>query len=70
MCFSSRLVNSVICYYIFLSQVILLRWSPFLLPSLTDSNSPALSDLFLYSEATIGSTMAFPPLGILIMLLS
>ena len=27
MCFSSRLVNSVICYYIFLSQVILLRWS-------------------------------------------
>ena len=28
-----------------------------------DSYSPALLDLFLYSDASICSTMAFPPLG-------
>ena len=28
-----------------------------------DSHNPALSDLFLTSEASISSTMAFPPLG-------
>ena len=28
-----------------------------------DSHSPALSDLFISSDATICSTMAFPPLG-------
>ena len=28
-----------------------------------DSHSPALLDLFLSSEASICSTMAFPPLG-------
>ena len=35
-----------------------------------DSHSPALLDLFLSSNASICSTMAFSPLGILIMLLS
>ena len=29
----------------------------------SDSHSPALLDLFLYSEASIFSTMAFRPLG-------
>ena len=29
----------------------------------SDSHSPALMDLFLSSDATICSTMAFPPLG-------
>ena len=35
-----------------------------------DSHNPALSDLFLSSNTSICSTMACPPLGILIMLLS
>ena len=35
-----------------------------------DSNGPALLDLFLFSDASICSRMAFPPLEILIMLLS
>ena len=43
------LVNSVI---IFLSQTILLRWLTFL-----------LLDLFISSDASICSAMAFPPLG-------
>ena len=54
------LVNSVI---IFLSQMTLLRWLTFLLGSQTDSHSPALLDLFISSDASICSTMAFPPLG-------
>ena len=55
------LVNSAI---IFLSQTTLLRWLTFLHRSLTvDSQSPALLDLFLSSDASICSTMAFPPLG-------
>ena len=54
------LMNSII---IFLSQVTLLRWLTFLLESLTDSHSPALLDLFISSDASICSTMAFPPLG-------
>ena len=41
----------------------LLRWLTFLLGSQTDSHSPALLDLFLSSDASICSTMAFPPLG-------
>ena len=48
-----NLVNSVI---IFLSQMTLL------IPD-CDSYSPALLDLFLSSDASICSTMAFPPLG-------
>ena len=35
-----------------------------------DSHSPVLLDFFLSSNTSICSTMAFPPLGILIMLLS
>ena len=41
----------------------LLRWLTFLLGSQTDSHSPALLDLFLSSDTSICSTMAFPPLG-------
>ena len=40
----------------------LLRWLVFLLGSKTDSHSPTLLDLFLSSEASICSTMDFPPL--------
>ena len=53
------LVNSVI---IFLSQMAICRWLTFLLGSQTVILSPALLDLFLSSDATISSTMAFPPL--------
>ena len=54
------LVNSAI---IFLSQMTLLRWLTFLLGSQPDSHSPALLDLFISSDASICSTMAFPLLG-------
>ena len=42
----------------------LLRWLTFLIwiPD-CDSHNPALLDLFLTSDASICSTMAFPPLG-------
>ena len=54
-------VNSII---IFLSQMTLLRWLTFLLGSQDcDSHSPALLDLFLFSDASICSAMAFSPLG-------
>ena len=52
------LVNSAI---IFLSQITSLRWLTFLLGSQTNSHSPALLDLFISSDASICSTMAFPP---------
>ena len=54
------LVNSVI---IFLSQMTLPRWLTFLLGSQTDFHSLALLDLFISSNASICSAMAFPPLG-------
>ena len=55
------LVNSAI---IFLSQTTLLRSLTFLHRSLTvDSQSPALLDLFISSDASICSTMPFPLLG-------
>ena len=55
------LVNSVI---IFLSQMTELRWLTFLLRSQTvDSHSPSLLYLFLSSDASICSTLLFPPLG-------
>ena len=38
----------------------LLRWLTFLLGSLTEYHSPALLDLFISSDASICSTMAFP----------
>ena len=41
----------------------LLRWLTFLLVSLTVTLSSALLDSFLSSDASICSTMAFPPLG-------
>ena len=42
----------------------LLRWLTFLLASQTVIlNSPALLDLFISSDASIFSTMAFLPLG-------
>ena len=52
------LMNSAI---IFVSQITLFRWLTFLLPD-CDSHSPALLDFFLSSDASICSTMAFPPL--------
>ena len=55
---TDRLVNSVI---IFLSHMTLLRWLTILLGSLTDSHSPALLDLILYTDASICSALAFPP---------
>ena len=53
------LVNSVV---IFLSQTTLLIWLTFLLRSQTVILSPALLDLFISSDASICSTMVFPPL--------
>ena len=55
------LVKSVI---IFLSQMTLNQMVnfPTRIPD-CDSHSPALLDLFLSSDASICSTMAFPPLG-------
>ena len=53
----------MISVIIFLSQTTLLRWLTFLLGSQTDFHSPALLDLFLFSDASICSTKAFPPLG-------
>ena len=50
------LVNSIL---IFLFQMTLLRWITFLLWSQT----VILWDLFISSDASICSTMAFPPLG-------
>ena len=41
----------------------LLRWLTFLLGSQTVILSPALLDLFISSDASICSTMTFPPLG-------
>ena len=43
--------------------MILLRWLTFLLRSLTVTHSPALLNLFISSDTSICSTMAFPPLG-------
>ena len=54
------LINSII---IFLSQTTLLRWLTFLLRSHTVIHSSALLDLFFSSDASICSTMAFPPMG-------
>ena len=45
-----HLVNSVM---IFLSQMILPRWSTFLLGFQTDSRSPALLDLFLFTDVSV-----------------
>ena len=56
---TDRLVNAVI---IFLSQMTPLSNFPTQIPE-SDSHSPALLDLFISSDASICSTMAFPPLG-------
>ena len=53
-------MNSVI---IFVSQKTLLRRLTFLLGSLTVTHSPALLDLFIFSDPSICSAVAFPPLG-------
>ena len=53
------LVNSVV---IFLSQTTLLRWLTFLLGSQTVILSSGLLDLFIFSDASICSAKAFPPL--------
>ena len=54
------LVNFVL---IFVSQVNLLGLLTFLLRPLTDSYSPAVLDLFLSSDASICSTIAFHPMA-------
>ena len=54
------LVNSVV---IFLFQMILLIWLAFLLISQTVILSPALLNLFLFSDTSVCSTMVFSPLG-------
>ena len=51
-----------LCYNFWL-QATLLWWLTTLLASQTGSHSPALLDLFISSQASICSTMAFPPLG-------
>ena len=60
-----NLVNSAIT---FLSQMTLPRW--YFRTSIPNSDSTALLDLFISSYASVSSTMAFPPMEILIMLLS
>ena len=50
-------------YYNFLSQMTLLGWLAFLLGSQAGSHGHAPLDLFISSDASICSTMAFPPLG-------
>ena len=62
------LVNSVIIFFISndLTQVVNFHTQ---VPG-CDSHSRALLDFFLSSDTSICSTMAFPPLEILIMLLS
>ena len=45
-----------------LSQMTLLRWLTLQIPD-CNSHSPALLDLFISSDASICSTMAFPQLG-------
>ena len=57
----SELIDLVNFAITFLSQMTLLRWLTFLLGSQTDSHS--LLDLFLSSDASICSMIAFPPLG-------
>ena len=41
----------------------LLKWLTFLLRSQISDHSPALLDLFISSDASICSIIAFPPLG-------
>ena len=55
------LVNFVLIFFISngLTQMV---WFPTWIPD-CDSHSPGLLDLFLSSDASISSTMAFPPLG-------
>ena len=58
-----ELPELVISVTIFLSQMILLRWLFSSSDPDCDSYSPALLDFFLSFEASICSTMAFPPEG-------
>ena len=56
------LVNSVIISVIISNNLTQIVNFPTRIPD-CDSHSPALLDLFLSSDASICSTMAFPPLG-------
>ena len=58
----TELIHPVNSVTMFLSQT-LLRWLTFLLGSQTLILSPALLDIFISSDASICSTMTFPPLG-------
>ena len=54
------LVNSVL---VFVSQMTLLRWLTFLLGSLTVTHHSVLLDFFLFPDASVCSTGAFPAFG-------
>ena len=57
-----ELINLVNFVIIFLSQITLIRWLTFQRGSQTVTHSPALLDLFLSSDTSIRSTMAFLPM--------
>ena len=56
------LVNSVIIFQIISNDLTQIVKFPIWIPG-CDSHSPTLLDLFLSSDASICSTMAFPTLG-------
>ena len=58
-----ELIDLVNSFINFLSQTTFLRWLTFLLRSQTDSHSPTLLNLFIFSDASICFTMAFPTFG-------
>ena len=58
---TDRLVNSVMVFFISSDLTQIVNF-PTRIPN-CDSHSPALLDLFISSDASICSTMAFPPLG-------
>ena len=57
-----ELVNLVDCYNLISNDLTQTVNFPTRIPD-CDSRSPALLDLFISSDASICSTMAFPPLG-------
>ena len=58
-----ELINLMNCVIICLSQMTLLRWLPFQLRSQSVILVVLLFWIYLFLDASICSTMAFPPLG-------
>ena len=58
-----ELIDPVNSVYFWLFQMTWLRWSTFLLRSLTVTHNPPLLSLFLPSNASIFTTMVFSPWG-------